>query len=108
MLKLGDCEGLRVAALQSPTLESLQLSQCRWLERVQLDCPMLTQASRAGLDWVQAVGWVLGHVSATGCWSAHSCTALCSERKAGMRVGGAGIGGRGCRRTTGPRHADRT
>lgn len=60
MLKLGDCEGLRVAALQSPTLESLQLSQCRWLERVQLDCPMLTQASCAGLAWLQAVGLGLG------------------------------------------------
>lgn len=30
------------------TLESLQLSQCRWLLSVQLDCPMLTQVGRRG------------------------------------------------------------
>ena len=48
VLKLGDCESLRSAELRSATLESLQLSQCRWLLGVQLDCPMLTQVGGGG------------------------------------------------------------
>lgn len=60
MLKLADCEGLHVARLASPTLESLQLSQCRWLERVELDCPVLTQVRHGwSCTWFWVAGWRL-------------------------------------------------
>ena len=61
VLKLGDCEALRSAELRSATLESLQLSQCRWLLMVQLDCPMLTQVRAGVCVWRRGVAgaeWV--------------------------------------------------
>lgn len=48
VLKLGDCDALRNAVLRSSTLETLQLSQCRWLRGVELECPMLTQVGGGG------------------------------------------------------------
>lgn len=40
------------------TLESLQLSQCRWLLSVELDCPMLTQVGGT-------CNWAVGGLAAT-------------------------------------------
>lgn len=56
VLKLGDCEALRTCSLASTCLESLHLSQCRWLESVRLDCPMLTQVGVAGWPVVSGAG----------------------------------------------------
>lgn len=75
VLKLGDCDGLKMAALRSGTLESLQLSQCRWLERVELDCPVLTQ-----VRWKARYGWESCAVSAVWLGWVWSRTGLCPHR----------------------------
>lgn len=41
LLKLAECDGLRVARLASPSLERLVMGQCRGVASVELDCPRL-------------------------------------------------------------------